>query len=218
MLFEAPRTTVGRTRGKDRLRILVIGLFTTALVLSSVTGTVLYLRIVGRLEPTESRDTLGVITQLLYNFHEPSREVKGQLQELLKREPQLLQANSTNRGAEILWKMSPSPSRKPSDTDGDGLPELCDFWGEPLILLFDGSPEDRVITARGFVMSIEPPPYVDLARGVCYINCISFHAWPAEYAKNLRDEQHLLRIAEKGSEAVFKKGANRRAQSGESEQ
>ena len=136
-------------------------------------------------------NTRSVIGRLVLDWHEPSGILSGMLDDLLAREPELVHANSTNRGAEILWRILPRPSQGPSDTDKDGRPERRDFSGDPLIFLFNGCPQDTIVFENGAEMPIEAPPYVDLRQGRFYINAIAFHTWYQHFSEALQQERRL---------------------------
>jgi hypothetical protein len=82
--------------------------------------------------------------------------------------------NSTNRGAELLFKIVGDTYRWTGDTDLDGLREACDHFGNPLILLSPAIERDIIIEKNGTKMEVSLPPYY--GRGV-YINSVALNSW-----------------------------------------
>lgn len=106
------------------------------------------------------------------------------LQLLREQTPSLFVGNSCNRGAELMraYRSSSALKKWESDTDGDGLPELCDDDGDPLIMLGPEIKEDVIVLGSGERVMVEPPPYFDPREGGhYYASCLSWHPWISTY-------------------------------------
>ena len=89
---------------------------------------------------------------------------------------QLERYGPLNVGAEILFEMLQG-SRWKNDTDGDGLPEACDQWGEPLIFLSRDIESDVIILSGGLRQEVTAPPNVSLGF---YVSSLRLHCWCSE--------------------------------------
>lgn len=148
---------------------------------------------------THEDETKLLIAKLLYDLHDPDSYYNKPLRELLARQPQLFDAqkNRTNRGAEIFHILG-MRGIFASDTDHDGLLEICDALGDPMIILFDQCPYDNITYAEGKWQRVDPPPYVDLSEGHFYVNSQMFDSWMwspnSTFLRELRKSREKERI------------------------
>jgi hypothetical protein len=150
-----------------------------------------------RLTPEDN--TKGMIAKLIYDLNDPDSPFNNLLDQLLAQQPQLFDVNRNrmNRGAEIFYILG-LRGNSSTDTDHDGLLEISDAWGHPMIFLFDRCPFDNIVYAEGKWELAYPPPYVDMSKGHFYVNSQAFESWVwsghSSYWRQLRKSREKERI------------------------
>lgn len=96
---------------------------------------------------------------------------RARLDEVLEAESGKSDRNDLNRGAELL-AMVGMPALELTDTDHDGMLEIGDGEGTPLVVLADWIEADRIADKHGVVHDICKPSYV--GQGV-YISVLTCH-------------------------------------------
>ena len=82
--------------------------------------------------------------------------------------------NEYNRGAEILAAILPLEGWL-CDSDGDGLEEVCNSYGNPLVFLNKGLKSEKIMFSSGECVNAIAPPNID--EGDFYICFIDNHGW-----------------------------------------
>ena len=121
-------------------------------------------------------DTLCTISDMVRRFNGPSSPAyQEHYLELIRDNPEFLNDNPTNQGAELLYLIRDALLQNPgADTDHDGRLETQDVWGNPLIFLSEDRKEDLVIDAEGRQEKVSVPPFFG---GAFYVNTLRHHMW-----------------------------------------
>lgn len=98
---------------------------------------------------------------------------RSELSRVIKSDMRFGEKNIRNRGAEALHVVLKSAPNV-SDTDNDGLLEVADVTGTPLVLLLPDMTSDVVINLAGYHQAVDYPPYC--TTGV-YLSRLMCHAW-----------------------------------------
>lgn len=171
----------------ERLRTIM-----TSLLLGLLIAVFLYSFLGKRVQQREQkryRDDRLIISKLVRLYNDPqSTDIEVKYRKLLADRADIVCANPTNRGAELIYHLFSIPSREVSlDADHDGRPEAYDEWGDPLILLTPELDHDELLTPEGIEQGVDLPPY---CQSGFYINSIRFHSWLPKDEEALHEEQH----------------------------
>lgn len=143
---------------------------------------------VSRNERKRSEST-RYVSRLLRNFYYPPETGYAALYaRFMSTLPNVLESNTTNIGAEVLYRMF-GQSYWSSDTDADGLREVADALGDPVVFLTTEFPEDSVVDGLGYARSVARPPY---CHGKFYLAVLSCHPWLPEDARAMDAWEELL--------------------------